>query len=101
MNASYAVAIIANAVIENDGNLKEFLFCVNKQNGLQDADGNFLKDALRRIMEDPSLPRKYVEDLVNKCPEACKVNCTPQEKAFQYILCFRRTFLRSGTQKHS
>nr|XP_008196028.1 PREDICTED: B1 protein [Tribolium castaneum] len=85
----------ASGIIDDEPKLKEFLFCINKQNGVQDDAGNFVKDAVRKRIEHPLLTDKTMEIIVNKCTRKRE---TGEETAYQFLKCSYFTIMNEKHQ---
>ncbi|XP_044265393.1 B1 protein-like [Tribolium madens] len=85
----------ASGIIDDEPKLKEFLFCINKQNGVQDEEGNFEKNAVRKRIEHPLLTDKIIEIIVNKCT---KKQETGEETAYQFLKCSHSTIMNEKHQ---
>ena len=70
--------------------LKQFLFCINQQNNIQDRNGNFDTDLLRQKLKNPILSSDLVDTLINKC---IIHQATPQESAYQFLKCSRSSIM--------
>lgn len=80
----------STGVIDNEPKLKEFLFCINKQNGVQDEKGNFLKDLVRERITSPLIRDKTIEEIVEKCTEKQE---TGEETAYNFLKCSHDTIM--------